>query len=62
MLGGFAAAGISNLYRAPGDRSASLTFRNGLIVIGSGAIANLMREFLSRKVTTNVPPFANGKP
>jgi hypothetical protein len=61
-LASFTAAGISNLYRAPGDRSAALTFRNGLIVIGSGAIANLMREFLSRKVTTNVPSFANGKP
>jgi len=62
VLGSFAAAGISNLYRAPGDRSAALTFQNGSIVVGSRAVINLMREFLSRKVTTNVPSFANGKP
>jgi Carboxypeptidase regulatory-like domain len=62
VLGSFAAAGISNLYRAPGDRSAAMTFRNSLIVVGSGAAVNLMREFLSRKVTTNVPAFKNGKP
>jgi hypothetical protein len=29
---------------------------------GSGAVENLLREFFSRKVTSNVPAFANGKP
>ncbi len=62
VLGNFAASGISNLYRAPGDRTASLTFRNGLIMTASGAVENLLREFLSRKLTPNVPAFANGKP
>jgi Carboxypeptidase regulatory-like domain len=62
VLGNFAASGISNLYRAPGDRTASLTFRNGLIMTGSGAVENLLREFFSRKLTSNVPEFANGKP
>jgi hypothetical protein len=62
VLGNFASSGISNLYRAPGDRTASLTFRNGLIMTGSGAVENLLREFFSRKVTSNVPAFANGKP
>jgi Carboxypeptidase regulatory-like domain len=62
VAGNFAASGISNLYRAPGDRSASLTFRNGLIMTASGALENLLREFFSRKLTSNVPPFANGKP
>lgn len=62
LLGNFAASGLSNLYRAPDDRTASLTFRNGLIMTGSGAVENLLREFLSRKLTTNVPDFANGKP
>lgn len=62
VLGNFAAAGISNLYRAPGDRTASLTFRNGLIMTASGAVENLLREFFSRKLTSNVPSFANGKP
>ena len=62
VVGNFAASGISNLYRAPGDRTASLTFRNGLIMTASGAVENLFREFLSRKLTSNVPSFANGKP
>lgn len=62
LFGNFAAAGISNLYRAPGDRQASLTFRNGLVITASGAVENLLREFLSRKLTSNVPSFANGKP
>jgi Carboxypeptidase regulatory-like domain len=62
VLGSFAAAGLSNLYRAPQDRRASLTLRNGLIVTGGGAAVNVLREFVSRKLTTNVPAFANGKP
>ncbi len=62
ILGSFAAAGISNAYRAPGDRQAGLTFRNGLIIVASGAVRNLLREFLSRQLTSNVPTFANGKP
>ncbi len=62
VLGGFAAAGLSNLYRVPQDRQASLTFRNGLIITGSGAVVNVLREFLSRKLTSSVPAFANGKP
>jgi Carboxypeptidase regulatory-like domain len=62
VLGSFAAAGISNLYRAPEDRSASLTFRNGFIVIGSNAAGNLVREFLLRKITSKVPDYEQGKP
>ena len=62
VLGNFPAIGISNLYRAPSDRTASLTFRNGLVMIASTAVQNLMREFVSRKLTPNVPAFANGKP
>ena len=62
VLGNFAASGISNLYRAPGDRTVGMTFRNGLIMTASGAVENVLREFLSRKLTSNVPVFANGKP
>jgi len=62
VLGNFATAGLSNLYRAPEDRTASLTLRNGLIISASGMVENLLREFLSRKLTPNVPTFANGKP
>ena len=62
VFGSFAAAGLSNVYRAPGDRSAGMTFRNGLIVLGSSAVVNVVREFFSRNVTSNVPGFASGKP
>ncbi len=62
LLGTFAAAGISNLYRSPGDRSASLTLRNGLIITGTDAIGNLVREFVLRNLTAKVPAFAQGKP
>lgn len=62
VLGSFAAAGISNLYRAPGDRQTGLTLRNGFIILGGNMATNVLREFLSRKVTPNVPAFANGKP
>ncbi len=62
LLGNFAAAGLSNVYRAPEDRRVGLTFRNGLIITGTGAVENLLREFFSRKLTPNVPAFAKGKP
>jgi Carboxypeptidase regulatory-like domain len=62
VLGSFAATGISNLYRASGDRTTSLTFRNGLVMTATTAVENLMREFVSRKLTPHVPTFANGKP
>jgi hypothetical protein len=62
VLGNFAAAGFSNLYRSPEDRSASLTLRNGLIITGSNAIGNLVREFLLRGITSKVPGYAQGKP
>ena len=62
VLGNFVAAGLSNVYRDPGDRSASLTIRNGFIITGSNAVSNLLREFLSRKLTPSVPVYDNGKP
>jgi len=62
ILGSFASAGLSNVYRAPSDRQVGLTFRNGLIITASGAVTNIMREFLFRKLTPSVPAFAKGKP
>jgi Carboxypeptidase regulatory-like domain len=62
LLGNFAAAGIANLYRSPEDRSASLTFRNGLVITGTDALGNLIREFVLRNLTSKVPPFAQGQP
>ncbi len=62
ILGNFAAAGISNLYRASGDRSATLTIRNGFIITGTNAVGNLVREFVLKQFTTQVPAFAKGEP
>jgi hypothetical protein len=50
--GGLAAGAVSNLYYPAANRDGvGLTFENGLIGIGSGAIANLFQEFLVRKLT-----------
>ena len=62
ILGSFAAAGISNLYKSPQDRQAGLTLRNGLIITAAAAGVNVMREFLFRNLTPGVPAFQNGKP
>lgn len=61
IVASFAAAGISNLYKAPQDRQVNLTLRNGLIITAAAAGVNVMREFVFRKMTPNVPAFANGK-
>lgn len=62
LLGAFATAGISNVYHAPQDRTASLTLRNAGIIIGGSVATNLIREFLLRKLTPKVPDYAQGKP
>jgi Carboxypeptidase regulatory-like domain len=62
VLGSFAAGGISNLYHPAGDRGVSLTLSNGLIETAGSAADNLLREFLLRKVTPNVPGYEKGKP
>jgi hypothetical protein len=63
ILGGLAAGGISNLYYPANDRNgAELTFENTLIGIGATAAANLLQEFLIRKLTPNVPNHNPAKP
>jgi Carboxypeptidase regulatory-like domain len=63
ILGGLAAGGISNLYYPAKDRNgASLTFENALIGIGASAGANLLQEFLIRKLTPNDPNRGQTKP
>lgn len=61
ILGDFAAAGISNVYHAPGDRGVSITVRDTFIILAGDAATNLMREFLSRGLTSHVPAGENGK-
>lgn len=61
VLGAFIAAGLSNVYHAPQDRQAGVTFRDAGVIIGAQAAENIVREFLSRSITSHVPKFANGK-
>jgi carboxypeptidase family protein len=55
ILGGIAAGGISNLYYPASDRGAGLTFENAAIGIGATAAANLLQEFVIRKLSSHVP-------
>jgi hypothetical protein len=55
ILGNLAAGGISNLYYPSQNRNgAGLTFQNAAIGIGATAAANLVEEFLMRKLTPNL--------
>lgn len=53
LMGSFAAGGISNLYYPASDRGAGLTFENVAITIAAGSAANILQEFLIRKLTPN---------
>jgi len=55
IVGNFAAGGISNLYYPANDRGAGLAFESGLIGLGATATANILQEFLFRKLTPHVP-------
>jgi hypothetical protein len=57
MLGGLAAGGISNLYYPATDRGVELTFENTLIGIGTTAAANLLQEFVIRRLTPHAPSY-----
>lgn len=58
ILGGLAAGGISNLYYPSTDRGAELTFENTLIGIGTTAAANVLQEFVIRRLTPHPPNYA----
>jgi hypothetical protein len=62
LLGNFSAAAISNLYYPRADRGASLVLFNGLASTGADAVANLIREFLLKRITSHVPNDASGQP
>jgi Carboxypeptidase regulatory-like domain len=62
IMGSIASGGISNLYYPPGDRGAALIFENTLIGIGTTAAANLLQEFVIRKLTPNLPSHAPASP
>ena len=63
ILGTLAAGGISNLYYpAQGRSRAELTFENAAIELGATAAANLLQEFVIRKLTPNVRNHEPAKP
>ena len=62
VLGNFSAAALSNLYYPPSERGAHLILLNGLGGTGADAVANLIREFLLKRITSHVPVGANGEP
>ena len=62
VLGNFSAAAISNLYYPASDRGGSLVVLNGLAGTGADAVANLIREFLLKHITSHVPQGASGEP
>jgi hypothetical protein len=56
LLGSLAAGAISNLYYPSRNRNGpALTFENTAVGIGATAVANLIEEFLMRKLTPNLP-------
>jgi hypothetical protein len=62
VLGSIAAGGVSNLYYPAKNRGAALVFENAGIGIGTTAAANLLQEFLIRKLTPNAPNRDPSKP
>ena len=62
VLGSIAAGGVSNLYYPQKNRGAALVFENAGIGIGSTAAANVLQEFLIRKLTPNTPNRNPSKP
>lgn len=63
VLGNLAAAGISNTYYPPGDRTgAQVTIDNALIGTASGAVSALLQEFLIKKISRGVPSSSSVQP
>jgi hypothetical protein len=63
ILGSLAAGGISNLYYPAANRNdAALTFENAGIGIGESAAANLLQEFVIRKLTPSITKHPQATP
>ena len=55
LLGDMSAGALSNLYYPKANRGANLVLTNAVLGLGGRVATNLMREFLSKRLTTNVP-------
>jgi len=60
FLGDIGSGALSNLYYPHADRGMGLVFTNAAIGIAGKAGGTIIREFFSKRMTTNVP--ADGKP
>jgi len=59
LLGDMSAGALSNLYYPAANRGAHLVFTNAAVGLAGRVGGNLLREFLSKRLTTNVP--GNGR-
>jgi hypothetical protein len=55
LLGDMCSGALSNLYYPKANRGANLVFTNTAVGLAGRVGTNLMREFLSKRLTTNVP-------
>jgi len=55
LLGDLSAAALSTLYYPQANRGANLVFTNAAVGLAGRVGMNLFREFLSKRLTTNVP-------
>jgi hypothetical protein len=60
FLGDIGSGALSNLYYPHADRGIGLVFTNAAIGIAGKAGGTIIREFFSKRITTNVP--SDGKP
>ena len=56
FLGDIGSGALSNLYYPHADRGIGLVFTNAAIGIAGKAGGTIIREFFSKRITTNVPP------
>jgi hypothetical protein len=56
VLGDFTAGAVSNIYYPPSSREGvGLTFENGALAMGFGALSSVIQEFLLHRVTPHLP-------
>jgi hypothetical protein len=55
LLGNMCAGALSNLYYPQANRGAHLVFTNFALGLAGRLGTNLLREFVSKRITTNVP-------
>jgi Carboxypeptidase regulatory-like domain len=55
LLGDICSAALSNLYYPPANRGVNLVFNRAAVGLAGRVGGNLIREFLSKRLTTNVP-------